>query len=114
MKSFYFRSQRCQKICDQWDRLGSLTQQRRVGMDDAEKVLERVDSMHLEFAKRAAVSQSWILKNPFLFRFGNPEMIWDKLGFSRISRTPSLIMEINRLNLNFNKFIHFFNFWNIF
>ena len=47
---------RCQKICDQWDRLGTLTQQRRVGMDDAEKVLERVDSMHLEFAKRAAVS----------------------------------------------------------
>jgi hypothetical protein len=57
---------RCQKICDQWDRLGTLTQQRRVGMDDAEKVLERVDSMHLEFAKRAAVSfglslSSWIL-----------------------------------------------------
>lgn len=47
---------RCQRICDQWDRLGTLTQQRRVGMDEAEKVLERVDSMHLEFAKRAAVS----------------------------------------------------------
>ena len=47
---------RCQKICDEWDRLGTLTQQRRVGMDEAEKVLERVDSMHLEFAKRAAVS----------------------------------------------------------
>ena len=49
---------RCQKICDEWDRLGTLTQQRRVGMDEAEKVLERVDSMHLEFAKRAAVSSS--------------------------------------------------------
>ena len=49
-------NQRCQTICDQWDRLGTLTQQRRVGMDEAEKVLERVDSMHLEFAKRAAVS----------------------------------------------------------
>ena len=49
-------NQRCQRICDQWDRLGTLTQQRRVGMDEAEKVLERVDSMHLEFAKRAAVS----------------------------------------------------------
>merc|ERR1712055_660553 len=33
---------RCQKICDQWDRLGTLTQQRRQGMDEAEKVLERV------------------------------------------------------------------------
>ena len=26
-------------------------------MDEAEKVLEQVDSMHLEFAKRAAVSK---------------------------------------------------------
>jgi len=53
---------RCQKICDQWDRLGTLTQQRRLGMDDAEKVLERVDSMHLEFAKRAAVSLKEIIE----------------------------------------------------
>merc|ERR1712227_895095 len=51
---------RCQKICDQWDRLGTLTQQRRVGMDEAEKVLERVDSMHLEFAKRAAPFNNWL------------------------------------------------------
>merc|ERR1719284_813607 len=51
---------RCQKICDQWDRLGTLTQQRRHGMDEAEKVLERVDSMHLEFAKRAAPFNNWL------------------------------------------------------
>jgi actinin alpha len=51
---------RCQTICDQWDRLGTLTQQRRVGMDEAEKVLERVDSMHLEFAKRAAPFNNWL------------------------------------------------------
>ena len=50
-------NQRCQHICDQWDRLGNLTQQRRQGMDEAEKVLERVDSLHLDFAKRAAVSE---------------------------------------------------------
>jgi hypothetical protein len=30
---------RCQTICDQWDRLGTLTQQRRQGMDEAEKVI---------------------------------------------------------------------------
>jgi actinin alpha len=53
-------NQRCQRICDQWDRLGTLTQQRRVGMDEAEKVLERVDSMHLEFAKRAAPFNNWL------------------------------------------------------
>ena len=29
---------RCQTICDQWDRLGTLTQSRRTGMDEAEKV----------------------------------------------------------------------------
>jgi len=29
-------------------------------MDDAEKVLERVDSMHLEFAKRAAPFNNWL------------------------------------------------------
>ncbi|CAB4068316.1 ACTN1_4 [Lepeophtheirus salmonis] len=51
---------RCENICSQWDRLGSLTQQRRQGMDDAEKVLERVDSMHLEFAKRAAPFNNWL------------------------------------------------------
>ena len=53
---------RCQKICDQWDRLGNLTQQRRHGMDEAEKVLERVDSLHLEFAKRAAVSDESLMR----------------------------------------------------
>merc|ERR1712131_497102 len=51
---------RCQKICDQWDRLGTLSQQRRHGMDEAEKVLERVDSLHLEFAKRAAPFNNWL------------------------------------------------------
>ena len=30
-------------------------------MDEAEKVLERVDSMHLEFAKRAAVRYNRLL-----------------------------------------------------
>merc|ERR1712152_74766 len=39
---------------------GTLTQQRRHGMDEAEKVLERVDSLHLEFAKRAAPFNNWL------------------------------------------------------
>lgn len=49
-------NKRCKNICEEWDRLGNLTQERRLGMEEAEKVLERVDSQHLEFAKRAAVS----------------------------------------------------------
>lgn len=47
---------RCQRICDQWDRLGSLTGRRRQALNEAEKILEKIDILHLEFAKRAAVS----------------------------------------------------------
>ena len=45
-----------QRICDQWDRLGQLTHKRREGLEEAERILERIDQLHLEFAKRAAVS----------------------------------------------------------
>ncbi|XP_050427280.1 alpha-actinin, sarcomeric isoform X1 [Adelges cooleyi] len=51
---------RCQRICDQWDRLGSLTQKRRTDLDDAEKILEKIDILHLEFAKRAAPFNNWL------------------------------------------------------
>lgn len=51
---------RCQRICDQWDRLGTLTQRRRQALDEAEKILEKIDVLHLEFAKRAAVSTTWL------------------------------------------------------
>ena len=48
---------RCQLICDQWDRLGSLTQSRRQALEEAERLLEKIDQLHLEFAKRAAVNK---------------------------------------------------------
>jgi len=51
---------RCQLICDQWDRLGSLTQTRRQALEDAERVLEKIDQLHLEFAKRAAPFNNWL------------------------------------------------------
>lgn len=50
---------RCQRICAQWDRLGALTQRRRAALDDAERVLEQIDLLHLEFAKRAAPFNNW-------------------------------------------------------
>ncbi|XP_021946299.1 alpha-actinin, sarcomeric isoform X1 [Folsomia candida] len=53
-------NQRCQRICDQWDRLGSFTQRRRQALDEAEKVLEKIDTLHLEFAKRAAPFNNWL------------------------------------------------------
>ncbi|RUS72991.1 hypothetical protein EGW08_019239 [Elysia chlorotica] len=51
---------RCQKICDQWDVLGQLTTKRRDGLEEAERILERIDHLHLEFAKRAAPFNNWM------------------------------------------------------
>lgn len=51
---------RCQRICDQWDRLGALTQRRRQQLDEAERILEKIDILHLEFAKRAAPFNNWL------------------------------------------------------
>ncbi|XP_069035792.1 alpha-actinin-2 isoform X2 [Lepisosteus oculatus] len=51
---------RCQKICDQWDKLGTLTQKRREALERAEKLLETIDQLYLEFAKRAAPFNNWM------------------------------------------------------
>uniref|UniRef100_W5NAI1 Actinin, alpha 4 n=1 Tax=Lepisosteus oculatus TaxID=7918 RepID=W5NAI1_LEPOC len=51
---------RCQKICDQWDRLGTLTQSRRESLERTEKQLESIDELYLEYAKRAAPFNNWM------------------------------------------------------
>nr|XP_027212270.1 alpha-actinin, sarcomeric-like isoform X2 [Penaeus vannamei]XP_027212272.1 alpha-actinin, sarcomeric-like isoform X2 [Penaeus vannamei] len=51
---------RCQAICDQWDRLGTLTTSRRNALEETEKLLEKIDQLHLEFAKRAAPFNNWL------------------------------------------------------
>ncbi|VDN38905.1 unnamed protein product [Gongylonema pulchrum] len=51
---------RCQAVCDQWDRLGSLSQQRRRQLEEAEQVAERLDRLYLDFAKRAAPFNNWL------------------------------------------------------
>ncbi|XP_008572176.1 PREDICTED: alpha-actinin-4 [Galeopterus variegatus] len=51
---------RCQKICDQWDTLGSLTHSRREALEKTEKQLETIDQLHLEYAKRAAPFNNWM------------------------------------------------------
>ncbi|XP_074600790.1 alpha actinin isoform X2 [Brevipalpus obovatus] len=53
-------NERCQRICNQWDTLGSLTQKRRSALEEAEGVLEKIDSLHLEFAKRVAPFNNWL------------------------------------------------------
>ncbi|XP_039626649.1 alpha-actinin-4 isoform X4 [Polypterus senegalus] len=51
---------RCQKICDQWDTLGSLTHSRREALERTEKQLESIDELYLEYAKRAAPFNNWM------------------------------------------------------
>ncbi|XP_033627735.1 alpha-actinin-4-like isoform X4 [Asterias rubens] len=51
---------RCQAICDQWDRLGTLTSARRLTLEKIENLLQRVDSLFLDFAKKAAPFNNWM------------------------------------------------------
>lgn len=51
---------RCERICRQWDVLGQLTSKRRVALEEAERILEHVDSLFLEYAKRAAPYNNWL------------------------------------------------------
>lgn len=51
---------RCEKICRNWDLLGTLTSKRRIALEEAERILEHVDSLFLEYAKRAAPYNNWL------------------------------------------------------
>ncbi|KAM6956581.1 alpha-actinin-2-like [Aplochiton taeniatus] len=53
-------NQRCQSICDLWDQLGTLTQKRREALERTEKLLETIDQLFLEFAKRVAPFNNWM------------------------------------------------------
>uniref|UniRef100_A0A8C7U562 Actinin, alpha 2b n=1 Tax=Oncorhynchus mykiss TaxID=8022 RepID=A0A8C7U562_ONCMY len=53
-------NQRCQRICDLWDQLGTLTQKRREALERTEKLLETIDQLFLEFAKRSAPFNNWM------------------------------------------------------
>ncbi|XP_035987439.1 alpha-actinin-4 isoform X2 [Fundulus heteroclitus] len=51
---------RCEKICEQWDILGSLTHGRKESLERTEKQLESIDELYLEYAKRAAPFNNWM------------------------------------------------------
>ncbi|MCJ8738769.1 hypothetical protein PDJAM_G00039600 [Pangasius djambal] len=53
-------NERCQQMCDQWDQLGTLTQKRREALERTEKLLETIDQLFLEFAKRSAPFNNWM------------------------------------------------------
>ena len=40
--------------------LGTLTSKRRIALEEAERILEHVDSLYLEYAKRAAPYNNWL------------------------------------------------------
>ncbi|XP_032812044.1 alpha-actinin-1-like isoform X1 [Petromyzon marinus] len=51
---------KCKEICDEWDDLGEWTQTRKDSLSRTEKVLETIDHLYLEFAKRAAPFNTWM------------------------------------------------------
>lgn len=51
---------RCQRICDQWEVMGSLSEQRRNALTEAEHILEKIDQLQQEFAKRVSPFANWI------------------------------------------------------
>ncbi|KAK0409449.1 hypothetical protein QR680_004544 [Steinernema hermaphroditum] len=51
---------RCKAICDQWDRIGVLSQERRRRLDEMERIAERLDALYLRFAKQAAPFNNWL------------------------------------------------------
>uniref|UniRef100_A0A671MWN7 Alpha-actinin-2 n=1 Tax=Sinocyclocheilus anshuiensis TaxID=1608454 RepID=A0A671MWN7_9TELE len=53
-------NQRCQSICDLWDQLGTLTQKRREALERTEKLLETVEQLFLEYAKRSGPFNNWM------------------------------------------------------
>uniref|UniRef100_A0AAQ4RMG2 Actinin, alpha 2b n=1 Tax=Gasterosteus aculeatus aculeatus TaxID=481459 RepID=A0AAQ4RMG2_GASAC len=53
-------NERCQSICDLWDKLGTLTQKRRESLERTDKLLETIDQLFVEFAKRSAPFNNWM------------------------------------------------------
>ncbi|ODN04990.1 Alpha-actinin, sarcomeric, partial [Orchesella cincta] len=51
---------RCKEFVINGTGLASLTQKRRQALDETEKILEKIDTLHLEFAKRAAPFNNWL------------------------------------------------------
>jgi len=53
-------NEKCQAICEEWDRLGDLTNRRLSTLQNMEKVMDAIDQLYLEFAKRAAPFNNWM------------------------------------------------------
>ncbi|KAK0409445.1 hypothetical protein QR680_004543 [Steinernema hermaphroditum] len=50
----------CNSICQQWDQIGMEAEERHHRLDEMERVAERLDGLHLDFAKQAAPFSNWL------------------------------------------------------
>uniref|UniRef100_A0A0K0FD93 Alpha actinin (inferred by orthology to a D. melanogaster protein) n=1 Tax=Strongyloides venezuelensis TaxID=75913 RepID=A0A0K0FD93_STRVS len=50
---------KCKEICDHWERLRKLSEARR-RLEEVEKVTEKIDTLQLSYAKRAAPFNNWL------------------------------------------------------
>uniref|UniRef100_A0A3B4H1M2 Actinin alpha 1 n=1 Tax=Pundamilia nyererei TaxID=303518 RepID=A0A3B4H1M2_9CICH len=100
---------RCQRICDQWDALGGLTQKRSEALQRTEKLLETIDQLYLEFAKRAAPFNNWMegamedLQDTFIVHtIEEIQVRWGKLHVRQLvpQRDQALIEEHARQQNN--------------
>ncbi|TGZ68819.1 hypothetical protein CRM22_004078 [Opisthorchis felineus] len=53
-------NERTERIVNEWDRLGQLSQARRQGIHKILDVLNQIDRLHLSFAKRVAPFNTWL------------------------------------------------------
>ncbi|ESO09557.1 hypothetical protein HELRODRAFT_97639 [Helobdella robusta] len=53
-------NQKTQQLCEQWGVLGELSIAYKAKLEESENVLERIDQLQLEYAKRAAHLNSWM------------------------------------------------------
>lgn len=51
---------RCQNVCQQWDGLREVTDRHKAGLKNMEQILEQIDHLQLEFAKKATVFNNWL------------------------------------------------------
>jgi actinin alpha len=51
---------RCQKICNNWDVLRDLATRRKDNLQRVEQILERIDQLNMDFAKRATMFNNWL------------------------------------------------------
>ncbi|KAE9549713.1 hypothetical protein FO519_007077 [Halicephalobus sp. NKZ332] len=53
-------NEKCKSIDEQWLRLKNLSSERRQRLEEIERITERLDNLHLDFAKRVSPFNNWL------------------------------------------------------